>query len=188
MLAAAAMHCGAKPACAQKAAKASASVVGAGAAPAPHPQHADARHKMQSISRRAQGEGKLRGHCIFCKARRRAARNGPVGCEPHRSARQQCAADLFDALRLQHGIVLVSGPFIHRKHTVCIRGSGNDRHRAAHSGQPPRQLVGPARWPERTGTAKRPHSSSTTTAGSDALLLQWGAMARTANAHRAQQK
>ena len=38
----------------------------------------------------------------------------------------------------------------------------------------------PPRWPESSGTAKRPHSSSTTTAGSVALLWQWGAMARTA--------
>ena len=109
---------------------------------------------MQSISRRAQGKGKLRGRCIFCKARRRDARNGPVGCEPHRSARQQCAADLFDALRFQHGTVLVSGPFIHRKHTVCIRGSGNDRHRAAHSSQSPRQLVGPAQMAGENGHRK----------------------------------
>ena len=39
-------------------------------------KHADARHKMQSISRRAQGEGKLRGRCIFCKARRQAKVEG----------------------------------------------------------------------------------------------------------------
>ena len=40
--------------------------------------------------------------------------------------------------------------------------------------------LAPPRWPERIGTAKWPHSSSTTTAGSTALLRQWGAMARTA--------
>ena len=40
--------------------------------------------------------------------------------------------------------------------------------------------LAPPRWPERIGTAKWPHSSSTTTAGSTALFRQWGAMARTA--------
>ena len=40
--------------------------------------------------------------------------------------------------------------------------------------------LAPPRWPDRSGTAKFPPSSTTTTAGSAALLLQWGAMARTA--------
>ena len=38
----------------------------------------------------------------------------------------------------------------------------------------------PPRWPETTGTAKRPHSSTATTAGSRALLFRNGATARTA--------
>ena len=40
--------------------------------------------------------------------------------------------------------------------------------------------LAPPRWPDSSGTANRPHSSSTTTAGSAALLRQYGAMARTA--------
>ena len=42
------------------------------------------------------------------------------------------------------------------------------------------RALAPPRWPDSSGTAKRPHSSSTTTAGSAALLRQCGAMARTA--------
>ena len=34
--------------------------------------------------------------------------------------------------------------------------------------------LAPPKWPDKIGTAKRPHSSSTTTAGSLALLWQWG--------------
>ena len=38
----------------------------------------------------------------------------------------------------------------------------------------------PPRWPDSSGTANRPRSSTTTTAGSLALLFTCGAMARTA--------
>ena len=62
----------------------------------------------------------------------------------HLSARQQCAADKLDALRLQHSTVLVLGPLVHRKHAVCIGSRGDDRHRAAHSRQRPGQVVGTA--------------------------------------------
>lgn len=40
--------------------------------------------------------------------------------------------------------------------------------------------LAPPRWPDNSGTAKCLHSSTTTTAGSLALLRQSGAMARTA--------
>ena len=134
---------------------------------------------MQRIPRRAEGEGKVRGISRRDPIRR-CTRNGPVGCKLHRFARQQCTADKLDALRLQHGAVLVLCPLVHRKHTVAsvaVVITGTAPHTAASARA---RSLAPPRWPERMGTAKRPHSSSTTTAGSCALLWQWGAMARTA--------
>ena len=61
--------------------------------------------------------------------------------------------------------------------SVAVVITGTAPHTAASARA---RSLAPPRWPDSTGTAKRPHSSSTTTAGSDALLRQWGAMARTA--------
>ena len=98
---------------------------------------------MQRIPRRAEGEGKIRGISRRDPIRR-CTSNGPVGCKLHRFARQQCTADKLDALRLQHGAVLVLCPLVHRKHTVCVGGCGDHRHRTAHSGKRPGKVVGTA--------------------------------------------
>ena len=54
--------------------------------------------------------------------------------------------------------------------SVAVVITGTAPHTAASARA---RSLAPPRWPERMGTAKRPHSSSTTTAGSCALLWQW---------------
>ncbi len=147
MLAAAAMHCGARPACAEGR-KGSRPACRRRCRAAPHAQHTDRgiRCRASPAGKRVRAKsGPLpppQGH-----PGRGLPGNGQVGAVPHRPARQQSAADALDALRLQHGAVLVPGPRIHGKHTVGIGGRGNDRHRTANR----RQRSAPDRWPRPDG-------------------------------------
>ena len=119
---------------------------GAGPPPAPDAQHTDLRDQVQRIARREKGQGKVGALCLPRRDHpgRGLPGNGEFRAIPHRPARQQSAADALDALRFQHGAVLVPGPRIHGKHPVGIGGRGNDRHRTADRRQHPGQIVGPA--------------------------------------------
>ncbi len=99
---------------------------------------------------------------------------GQSVCKLHRFARLQCTADKLDALRLQHGAVLSALPTRPPQTHRLRRWLWLSRHRTAHSGKRPGIVVGTARWPERMGHGKAPHSSSTTTAGSCAFALTVG--------------
>ena len=180
MLAAAVMHCGARPACAQKTAKASVSVSAGVPRLQPTPS---------TPMRGTRCKASPAGHRVRASSGAAASSARPAGGMPamgqsdaNRTVLPASSAPLTFLMRsgsstaqfwcLAHSST-ANTPFA----SVAVVMTGTAPHTAASLRA---SSLAPPRWPERTGTAKRPHSSSTTTAGSDALLLQWGAMARTA--------
>ncbi len=182
MLAAPRMPAGARP-CAAKSRKGRFQLVSCGSPLAAHAQHPDTGYQMQRFRGRFSrvGQGKIRR--FSCPANATPAGGVPGTGQSDASGRvpsQQRPADQLDPLRLQHGAVLglahsstANTPLA----SVAVVMTGTAPQTAASARA---SSLAPPRWPESSGTANRPHSSSTTTAGSVALLRQWGAMARTA--------
>ena len=85
-------------------------------------QYSNTRDNVQGVGRHRRGyrQGKtcLCGITSRFHTGRRCALYRPITGKTHGTARQQCAAYLFDARRLGHKAVLVLGPLIHGKHTV----------------------------------------------------------------------
>ena len=133
---------------------------------------------MQSVPLRGHCQGKIsvRRFFGFRHTGGRGAHNRPEGeaSPPTRFCRPASVpADEFNGAGFPTQRSFVFGPLIHGKQAVgigrvVITGTAPQ---AAASRQA--RSFAPPRWPESSGTAKRPHSSSTTTAGSVALLWQW---------------
>ena len=182
MLAAAAMACGARPCCLQKDA-ASCSSRSAGV-PRRHPMPSTpifgTRCSASPCGKRV--SAKSASSCA-------PAMRMPAGIEPEMGNSDQQAADrpassfpltslIFATSRTVHCCFFAHSSTANRPLTsVAVVMTGTAPQAAASSRA---RSLAPPRCPDRIGTAKRPHSSTTTTAGSVALLRQWGAMARTA--------
>ena len=113
------------------------------------------------------------------RTRRRPPPRPPGACPQRASGLRSTAvppASIFADTRLmrgtiQHTAALPHGPLVHGERSVCVRGRGDDGQRAANSADAPGQ-IGSRRPGARSAAAPRsgPHSSTATTAGSDALF------------------
>ena len=123
-------------------------MLGCRAAPAANAQHRNARHNVQHLPGRGQRQCKISA-AVSCRQHTggRCALYRPIRGKMHAFSRQQCTADLLDALRFGHNAALPLGPLVHRKKAVQVCGGRDDRHRTAHRRQPPRQRIGAAQMP-----------------------------------------
>ena len=179
MLAAAVMHCGARRFWAQKAAKASASVSALvpRLQPTPSTPMRGTRCSASPAGQRVRAKSGS-SPAVIPSGGAPAMGQSDANC----TVLPASSAPLTSLMRSGSSTVqfwcfahssTANTPFA----SVAVVITGTAPHTAASARA---RSLAPPRWPERMGTAKRPHSSSTTTAGSCALLWQWGAMARTA--------
>ena len=173
MLAAAVMHCGARRFWAQKAAKASASVSALvpRLQPTPSTPMRGTRCSASPAGQRVRAKSGS-SPAVIPSGGAPAMGQSDANC----TVLPASSAPLTSLMRSGSSTVqfwcfahssTANTPFA----SVAVVITGTAPHTAASARA---RSLAPPRWPERMGTAKRPHSSSTTTAWSCALLWQWG--------------
>lgn len=152
------------------------------APPAPYPGPDDPGHQLQGGLRRVpDGELDL-GRLLPRRDHSRGALpcHRPLGPEGRCPPRQHPGGHGADLLRVGDGAARRRAHWskakIPRASVAVVRTACPPSSPAISRAR----SLAPPRWPERMGTANRPSSSTTTTAGSRALLTRWGATDRTA--------
>ena len=100
-------------------------------------QRQDLRHKAQSGGIMGTHiHNDVRCLCVLCQLHPggRLALNRKQGIYGHLLTRKPFCGDILDPLRLKHPKILPSRPVVHGKHTVHVRGSGDDGCPAAEGG------------------------------------------------------
>ena len=129
---------------------------------------------MERPALRREGEGEIGG--LGCPGPLHPGgglpRHWPRRPVPDGLSGQQGTADALDALRLKEGTALRLGPEVYGKRpltsvAVVMTGTAPQTSASARA-----SAFAPPRWPDNRGTANCPPSSTATTAGSLALLLQ----------------